>query len=364
MGKGWPRQRWWRLLDPAAADAEVERTFDHLLDVANGVDGPTVTIRSDRPDIATLLDRHRITTLVPLGSVPPAQRESLLDRQRRIGASQLRIRHAAIDTLELLNAAGIDTRVLKGVATCELDHSTPHTRQAGDVDLAVAPDDLRRATELLAAQGCVDLPAPFDPVLWYGRAVVRPDGVEIDLHTRLFRRSPLDRSLLDEPGEPLQRVPGTAMCAARRLVHAAGHFLISPPGTRRMNGFLDIGRIVSRSDLDLGEAQQFASELGVESLVGAGIRVEAELSRRGHVLEELHRWKQPDWLERQTRLVPHRRMMLDHLGRYREVAPGHRLAYLPAWLLPSRRQQRLLAESVRASVTRITTRLSLTGSPR
>ena len=219
MRTGWTRQRWWRLLDPSADQVDIERTLDAVLASANGA---TVThaVAYDRPPVAALLNRHRVATSLAADDVSPAGRERLRARQREVAAGQLRLRHAATETLAAFTAAGIEVRVLKGLATAELDHITPDRRHSGDVDLALAPGDLDHAVALLRQQGCVELPTPFDPVLWYGRAFVRPDGVEVDLHTRLFRRSPLGRSLLGDPGAPLARVPGMALAAPQRLVRS------------------------------------------------------------------------------------------------------------------------------------------------
>jgi hypothetical protein len=193
-------------------------------------------------------------------------------------------------------------------------------------------------------------------VLLYGSTLDAPDGVEIDLHTRLFRRSPLDDELFACSGEQLRSVPGLALRPEHRLVHAAGHFIISPPGTRRMSGVVDIARLLCRSDLDLDEARRFAAALGVEPLVGAGIRVEAELSERTAVLRALDTWQQPDWLERNTRLVAHRRLVLDHFGRYREVPRGQRLRYLPTCILPTAQQRHLLHQPLVATSSRLVRR--------
>jgi hypothetical protein len=248
--------------------------------------------------------------------------------------------------------------VLKGLATAELDYADSRMRHTGDVDLAVAPDRLDDAVRVLHERGCRDHPVRFDPVLLYGWTLDAPEGIEIDLHTRLFRRSPLGDSLVAEPGEPLATLPGVAMPAEHRLVHAAGHFIISPPGTRRMSGFLDVSQLLARPGLDLERARRFAGALHVEALVGAGIRVEAELSGRHEVLAALDEWEPLDWLERRTRLVPRRRLLLDHFGRYKEVPAGHRLAYLPAWLLPTAQQRALFRRSVASAVSRRVARTS------
>ncbi len=304
------------------------------------------------PLMLRLVDWHRVASLIPAEAVHPESSDVLRMRQREIAATQLLLRTTATEVLEVLDRAGLQCRVLKGLATAELDHPDRAMRQSGDVDLAVAPDELDDVVSVLGERGCRDQPTPFDPVLWYGRTLETGSGLEIDLHTRLFRRSPLGASLVDEPGEALHTLPGSALPAAHRLVHAAGHFLISPPGRRRMNGFLDIGRILERPDLDLDAARRFARSINVEPLVGAGIRVEAELSERQEVLGALEEWTPPDRFERMTRLTAHRRLVLDHFGRYREVPAGHRLQYLPAWLLPTARQRRLLRESAAAATSR------------
>ncbi len=302
--------------------------------------------------MARLVDWHRVAPLLPLESVRPPSRDVLRTRHRRIAAFQLRLRSTATEVLDTLERAGLPARVLKGLATAELDYPDVHLRQSGDIDLAVAPDDLDDVVAVLTGLGCTHQPTPFDPVLWYGRTLETGTGLEIDLHTRLFRRSPLGLSLVDEPGDALPGLSGTALPAEQRLVHAAGHFMISPPGQRRMNGFLDIGRLLERPDLDLDATRRFARSIGVERLVGAGIRVEAELSERRPVLRSLAEWRQPDRFEQMTRLTAHRRLVLDHLGRYREVPAGHRLEYLPAWLLPTARQRRLLRSSAAAATSR------------
>ncbi len=337
--------RLWTLIDPGAADADVAATLSQLLDLVNSGWTLERPIDIGHPGVHAMLDRHRITTLVPLELVDASQRPWLHARHLDAAATQLRLRSHAASILSALDAADIETRVLKGLATAELDYPDRNRRHTGDVDLAVRPDDLDHTIQLLRTLGYRDQPTPFDPVLLYGWTVETPDGVEVDLHTRLFRRSPLDDGLFADAGEAIGSLSATALRVEHRLVHAAGHFIISPPGRRRMSGVVDITQLLGRGDLDLDEARRFAAAIGVESLVGAGIRVEAELSGRVEVLQALDGWKQPDWLERHTRLVAHRRLVLDHLGRYREVPRGQRLRYVPAWLFPNPDQRQLLRES-------------------
>ena len=348
--------RLWELIDPRASETGIRSALSQILDLVNSdwtLDRP---IDIGSPNVRALLERHRIATLVPLDRVDATNRAWLRTKHINIAASHLRMRSSAGRILASLDDAGIEARVLKGLATAELDYPNQQLRHTGDVDLAIRPDDLDEAVQILRASGHRDHPTPFDPVLLYGWTLDAPDGVEIDLHTRLFRRSPLDDELFACSGEQLRSVPGLALRPEHRLVHAAGHFIISPPGTRRMSGVVDIARLLRRSDLDLDEVRRFAAALGVEPLVGAGIRVEAELSERTAVLRALDAWQQPDWLERNTRLVAHRRLVLDHFGRYREVLRGQRLRYLPTWILPTAQQRRLLHQSLVATSSRLVRR--------
>ncbi len=356
----------WQLIDEYAAEPEARTVLPQILRLANNDWTSDDPIDLTSPRTRTLLERHRISTLVPLALVDEPQRGWLRQQHLGIAATHLRIRSAAAAVLSLLHGAGIETRVLKGLATAELDYPNHQLRHTGDVDLAVRPGDLDRAVEVLLDNGHRLQPVPVadraagalrpspsqHPALLRGWTLDAPNGVEVDLHNRLFLRSPFDDELFADAGEPLHLVPGHGLRAEHRLVHAAGHFMIAQPGTRRMSGVVDIARLLRRDDLDLDEARRFAAALGVESLVGAGLQVEAQLSGRTDVLRALDGWRQPDWLDRTTFLAAHRRLVPEHLGRFREVPRGQRLRFIPTWLLPTANRRRLLLASVKAAITR------------
>ena len=353
----------WQLVDERAAEPEIGTALSRILHLANTNWTSDDPIDLASPRTRTLLERHRISTLVPLALVEAPHREWLRQQHLAIAATHLRLRSAATTVLSLLHGAGIETRVLKGLATAELDYPNHQLRHTGDVDLAVRPGDLDRAVELLQANGHRMEPVPGalpgarsspsqHPALLRGWTLDAPNGVEVDLHNRLFLRSPFDDELFADPGEQLRLVPGRGLRAEHRLVHAAGSFMIAQPGTRRMSGVVDIARLVGRDDLDLDEARRFAAALGVETLVCAGLRVEAQLSGRTHVVRALDEWRQPDWLDRTTFLAAHRRLVLEHVGRFREVPRGQRIRFIPTWMLPTANRRRLLQASVKAAVSR------------
>ena len=351
------REALWSIVDPRLTDPAVVTVMDQLLRLARAdweVDEP-IDLRA--PLMRRYLSDHRLWLTLPLDAMRHSVRAEVRHRQVTISAVQLRLRATVSEVLDHLATLEIDSRVLKGLATSELDYPHPLLRQTGDVDLAVPPDRLDDAVAVLRDTGHRNREEPFSPHLRYGWTLTSPGGVEIDLHTRLSRRSPLGDHLFRDPGEPLHELGGTALSTTQRLVHASGHFMISPPGTRRLNGLLDVTRLLDRPGINLDAARRFAADLGIESLVGAGLQVEAGLSGRTDVVAALDRWAAPDWLERNTRLVPERRLLLDHLGRFREVPQGQRLRYLPDWLLPSARQRRILAQSTRKSAERALGRL-------
>jgi len=346
------REELWSVVDPRLTDPGVVAVMEQIFElVRTGWQGDaSIDLRA--PLMRRYLSDHRLWLLLPVDAVRPLVQPEVKHRQVAILATQMRLRSVATDVLDHFESEAIDSRVLKGLATGELDYPNPLLRHTGDVDLAVRPERLDDAVRVLHAHGYKDHYERFSPYLRYGSTLKAPNGAEIDLHTRLSRRSPVTDRLFQDPGSALSLLPGKALCSAHRLVHASGHFLISPPGTRRLSGLLDVTRIHGRDDLDLDEARRFSAALGIESLVGAGLMVEAMLSKRTDVIEKLDNWKEPDWLERNTRLVPERRLLLDHFGRYREVPRGQRLRYLPAWLLPSRSQRQLLTNSVRKTAAR------------
>ncbi|MDG1410873.1 MAG: nucleotidyltransferase family protein [Acidimicrobiales bacterium] len=348
------RRELWALADPRLTEPDVVVVMEQILELVGTDWKVEASVDLRAPLMRQYLSDHRLWPLLPLDAVRPSVRPELRHRQVAISASQMRLRSVATEVLEQFDAEGIESRVLKGLATGELDYPNYLMRHTGDVDLAVRPERLDDAVRVLRGHGYGDRYERFSPYLSYGCTLEAPNGVEVDLHARLSRRSPLGDRLFQDLGEPLSMLPGYALPAAHRLVHASGHFMISPPGTRRLSGLFDITRLHACHDVDLEKARRFAADLRIEALVGAGLWVEAMLSERVDVIAQLDTWKAPDWLERNTRLVPERRLLLDHLGRYREVPRGRRLRYLPAWLLPTRRQRKLLIGSARRTATRLT----------
>ena len=342
----------WTLVDLDLADPYRRGVAERLLDLVNS--NWSADVRFDLDDVPTerFLTKHRVSTLLSTHHFPPSQQAAFRHRLLTISGVQLRIESAAIHVLEVLNAAGIESRVLKGLASAELDYPDRRFRQTGDVDLVVPVDQLDDAIRALKSQGHSDHPSVDHAHLTKGETLVSPTGIEIDMHSRLFRRSPFDPIVFDADPEPLRDLPGTALGPHQRLVHAAGHFIITPPGFRRMSGLIDITMIHAHPRLDFAEARRFAAALGVEALTGAALRLEAKLSGRTDVLETLESWHRPDWLDRATRMTSTRRLALEQLARLREMPRTERLRALPRLLTPDTRQRTMLRRSIAEVVQR------------
>ena len=85
-----------------------------------------------------------------------------------------------------VDRAGIESRVLKGVALAHTAYDDPADRVFADVDLLVPGDELTRAATVLTAALGAERPVPeirpgFDDR--FGKeAMLKVDGLELDLH--------------------------------------------------------------------------------------------------------------------------------------------------------------------------------------
>jgi hypothetical protein len=175
-----------------------------------------------------------------LGSTRDQREEA--ERYAILGA-----RHALQQEAELLEvharllAAGIELRVLKGLAVAHLDHLDPSLRASADIDLLVRPECLNDAIDVMSAAGYRrELPERrpgFDAR--YGKDVTlqAPDRYEVDLH-RLPLAGPLGLSLDLEAlwAEHSSFVLGgtelRALDAAGRFAHAAWSLTLTDAAPR------------------------------------------------------------------------------------------------------------------------------------
>lgn len=158
-----------------------------------------------------------------------------------------------LDVCAALAAAGIPTRVLKGVAVASLDEPDPAWRSYQDVDVLVPADRLMAAADALAPLGLTPAVPPVRRN-WadrYAKSITlrHHSGMEVDLHRRLAG-GPLGARLhpdaLFGPGVPVAvgSVTLTALGDAQRFLHACYHAVLG--GTRGPRHRRDILLLATR----------------------------------------------------------------------------------------------------------------------
>ncbi len=162
-------------------------------------------------------------------TVEEYQAEALNSTLRTWLLHDLTVERTLLQVADILDAADIPFRVLKGVALAHTVYADPSLRVFGDIDLLIEETDFSRAAAALvdalpASRELPELRAGFDDR--FGREILlRTPGVEVDLHRTLvdgpFGLSIPAADLMAEPqsffigGRTLQRVSDPV-----RFVHA------------------------------------------------------------------------------------------------------------------------------------------------
>ena len=119
-----------------------------------------------------------------------ADEAELINRDHeRAMTEALLLEDVMLDAIEVLDAAGIDQRVLKGSALAHTVHPDPSQRSFGDVDLLVGSADIDRAIAVLtdcgASRPVPALSADFDRRFSKSVTLEWRGGTELDLHRTL-----------------------------------------------------------------------------------------------------------------------------------------------------------------------------------
>ncbi|MEM7342280.1 MAG: nucleotidyltransferase family protein [Actinomycetota bacterium] len=291
-----------------------------------GVSAPSAS----EDELTRFETRHRLRPLVAAQFPTPERRRAMVDLTR----SQLHLVATARRVCRWLDDAGIQTRVLKGLATAEVDYAAPQLRQTGDVDLLVARHDYERAALIIRDNGCEPLARRGAPgAVLKGSAFRTSDGVEIDLHFRISRyaSSPADEPLFGSGAVLPARL--LALDREGRLVHAAVHSLDTAAPDRRLSSVADLVAIIDNHDVEWEHARHVADRLGLTGLAGAAFRAEAAITGRApHPGLE---WPPPSWLVSRAFLTTRRRLGSEHLVAIAALpSRSAQLTYVRGWLLP------------------------------
>ena len=281
--------------------------------------------------------RHRILPLFDADWFRSDLQERVGERQLEIAMFQMKLVLELNETLAVLESAGVDAVVLKGMATSVLDYPEPSLRHTGDIDLLIRPEDHDDAIRALKAAGAADhhLGEATDGLLLKGSTLVSQRGVELDVHTRLTRYSAQDTDELVKHAVALPSGGGRALNAELRLLHAAGHLLWSPPGTRRLSSLVDMSVLLDSQVIQRERLQDSARRFGLMGLAGVALGVEHEL--RGRDSGYLDSWLRPSALEERAFVRLDRSLGFEHLLALENTRSlRDRVQYCRGFLRPSR----------------------------
>lgn len=181
-------------------------------------DGATV----DWGQLAKLAQRHRVEALCWQGldelrrHVPSQLADNFSEATRSTIAQGMRAAAESRRLHEAFNRAGIDLLFVKGVTLGALAYPNPFLKMGMDIDLLIAPDQLRNACVTLRSSG-------YQPVIpnagdddriqrWHARSkesVWRCGDIQIDLHTRLADQPAMISAIdMSSPRQTVTVAPG------------------------------------------------------------------------------------------------------------------------------------------------------------
>ncbi len=244
-------------------------------------DGVPTTARSLPADAVVAAARHhRISPLahVRLRDAAPAVATEL--RADRDVAKSLHIRSGMLLAHVSALLADVPWVVFKGPVLSELAHPVPGLRPYGDLDLLVAPQDLRAVSRVLREAGwevgdyedMLRNPQTPGEMHWF-----TPAGIQVDLHWAMINMGSRRR---------LFRIDTDALLARRRqvriglaqawtldeadgLVHVALHAALA--GANRLGWMLDVDQL-SRQVGDWSAVAARATEWGAEAQLALALR--------------------------------------------------------------------------------------------
>lgn len=185
----------------------------------------------------------------------------------------------AVCTFDALRGAGVECRVLKGIALAHLDHDDPSERVFGDADVLIGRADRGRALAALAAAGFGRDEPPVRG-WWerrFGKAIVlqAPNGGELDLHLSItggyFGERIDGRAVMDRRGDSVLLAGRTVVTLDRedRLLQACCHSVLG--GGSGLRAQRDIAQLVTLRRADWQESVARAGSHGADVVVARGV---------------------------------------------------------------------------------------------
>jgi hypothetical protein len=339
----------------------------HTIESTDPVDVTTLVADCERERLLGLLARAVRDGRIALSD---PERDKVETVVRAWLTHAVRAERVLLDVTLALDRAGIETRVLKGVALSHTAYRDPADRVFGDVDVLVPAHELHRAAEVVArcfltARVQPELRAGFDDR--FGKEVMLPVGsVEVDLHRTFVEGAFGMTVVLDDLFAPPYRFPLgghelDALPQPQRLLHACYAAALGdwPP---RLMSLRDVAQLV------LGERPHIIDVLTMARAWRADAVVARAITTAWDVLALTERPPLVEWASKHTPTRADRLLLSAHEGPARAfsrhvaavfVLPGvhDRLAYLGAIVLPQRSYLEARGLSVRSHATRAWRRL-------
>ena len=185
----------------------------------------------------------------------------------------------AVLTLEVLGSAGVDARVLKGVALSRLDYADHDERVFADADLLIRRGDHAVALRALDAAGFRRV-QPAVRGWWerrFGKAVelLAPSGGELDLHLAItggYFGARIDHDeLWSTSSEPfdLYGVPAHGLDREGRLLQACCHTVLG--GGSGLRAVRDVAQLVLISGADWQVVVERAQRDGIDLVIAGAV---------------------------------------------------------------------------------------------
>ena len=246
---------------------------------------PTAIEPDDFTTLLSQVESHRLLGLLAAAvrdgavDLDEEQHEALEEKYRGWLTHALRVEAMVLTATRTLDQAGIDSRVLKGVALAHTAYDDPGDRVFGDADLLVPGAQLSHAARALAddldgKRAQPELTPGFDDR--FGKEVlVRIDSLELDVH-RTFVEGGYGLTVgLDDLFAPPYRFPLAgveleSLAMPQRLLHAcyAAAFGDSPP---RLMSLRDLAQLVRREQPNLIDVLLMARSWRCEAVVAHAV---------------------------------------------------------------------------------------------
>lgn len=234
-----------------------------------------------------LFRRHRFFPLAPI--LLPLLEEGECERWKRairIGSVRtLGFISRLHEILETLHTEGIEVMPLKGPVLAQALYGDVSQRHMRDLDLLVAPGEMQRALRVLQESGyMLKIPGKeLSARQWrtylrhqYDVGLVhREQGSMLELHTRIAYPGLLggvEHLITDDP-ESVEIAGRTVRCMSREgtflylAIHGAHHLFF------RLFWLRDLAEALNRWELDHARILYMARQMGIERMLGVGLRL-------------------------------------------------------------------------------------------